>query len=308
MVSSWASEAGLRVYDMESGGTMRTEFQHKSSVLSCAWGSELQNKMYTGSVDGTVRCIDLSEENEIPRQMESSHEAGVKCLEYNQQHSCLVSGSWDKTINIYDDRAAATKGNGIVKKHTLKDKVYAMDTLGDKLVVGTAGFHVYIYDLRNLSTFEQQRESPFKYQTRCISMFPDVSGFALGCIEGRVAMEYMDPTCDKKYAFKSHRKTINGVDTIFPVNCIAFHPTFGTFVTGGCDGVVNCWDGLNKKRLRAYPNYPTSIASLDFNHDGSLLAIASSYTFEQGQKDTAPDQLFVRFIQPSELRPKPRGS
>jgi WD40 repeat protein len=36
---------------------------------------------------------------------------------------------------------------------------------------------------------------------------------------------------------------------VFPVNAVAYHPGFGTFATGGGDGVVNIWDGNNKKRL-----------------------------------------------------------
>jgi hypothetical protein len=39
------------------------------------------------------------------------------------------------------------------------------------------------------------------------------------------------------------------VDVVFPVNAVAYHPGFGTFATGGGDGVVNIWDGNNKKRL-----------------------------------------------------------
>lgn len=46
--------------------------------------------------------------------------------------------------------------------------------------------------------------------------------------------------------------------------------------------MVNIWDGKNKKRLWQSSAYPTGIASLSFNHDGTRLAIASSYTFEQG--------------------------
>jgi WD40 repeat protein len=38
----------------------------------------------------------------------------------------------------------------------------------------------------------------------------------------------------------------------------------GTFATGGGDGTVSVWDGVNKKRLVQYPQYPTSIASLAF--------------------------------------------
>lgn len=36
---------------------------------------------------------------------------------------------------------------------------------------------------------------------------------------------------------------------VFPVNAVAYNPLFGTFATGGGDGVVNIWDGNNKKRL-----------------------------------------------------------
>jgi len=35
--------------------------------------------------------------------------------------------------------------------------------------------------------------------------------------------------------------------------------------------MVNVWDGAAKRRLSVLPKYPTSIAALSFNHDGSLL-------------------------------------
>ncbi len=72
---------------------------------------------------------------------------------------------------------------------------------------------------------------------------------------------------------------------VFPVNALAFHPTHGTFATGGCDALVCVWDGELKKRVSQLPPYPTSIAALDFNYDGSLLAVASSYTWEEGEKE-----------------------
>ena len=39
------------------------------------------------------------------------------------------------------------------------------------------------------------------------------------------------------------------MDVVYPVNAMAFHEPYGTFATGGSDGVVNIWDGNNKKRL-----------------------------------------------------------
>jgi cell cycle arrest protein BUB3 len=115
-----------------------------------------------------------------------------------------------------------------------------------------------------------------------------IIGYALSSIEGRVAMEYFDASPEvqaRKYAFKCHRITVSGVDTVYPVNTMSFNIQYGTFATGGSDGVVNVWDGQNKKRLSQFSKYPTSIAAVAFSENGSTLAIASSYTFEEGEKE-----------------------
>ena len=70
-----------------------------------------------------------------------------------------------------------------------------------------------------------------------------------------------------------------------PTPSLLTHPRFGTFASGGGDGVVNVWDGANKKRTRQFPKYPTSIAALAFNADGTYLAVASSYAYELGEKE-----------------------
>lgn len=92
------------------------------------------------------------------------------------------------------------------------------------------------------------------------------------------------------------------------MNAIAFHPVYGTFATGGCDANVYIWDGENKKRLSGLNPYPTSVASMAFNHDGSLLAVAASYTFEEGEKDHPEDCIFIRNMNEAEVKPKPRAA
>ena len=103
-----------------------------------------------------------------------------------------------------------------------------------------------------MSYVQQKRESSLKFQTRCLSCFPNKQGYVLSSIEGRVAVEYLDPSPEvqkRKYAFKCHRLKENGVEQIYPVNAISFHRDYNTFATGGSDGLVNIWDGQNKKRL-----------------------------------------------------------
>lgn len=79
---------------------------------------------------------------------------------------------------------------------------------------------------------------------------------------------------------------------------------YGTFASGGSDAVVNIWDGIHRKRLKHITGYPDEISSLAFNNDGSLLAIASSYTFDEGSRDHAPDTIYIRRIVDSDVAPR----
>ncbi|VEL23262.1 unnamed protein product, partial [Protopolystoma xenopodis] len=73
----------------------------------------------------------------------------------------------------------------------------------------------------------------------------------------------------------------------------------------GCDGFVNIWDGFNRKRLAQLHRFHTSIASLDFSDDGTQLAIAAAYMYENGQLENQPESaLFVRSILDHEVKPK----
>ncbi len=66
----------------------------------------------------------------------------------------------------------------------MSPQVYTMSLCGDKLVVGTAGRRVLVWDLRNMGYVQQRRESSLKYQTRCIRCFPNKLGYVLSSIEG----------------------------------------------------------------------------------------------------------------------------
>lgn len=55
----------------------------------------------------------------------------------------------------------------------------------------------------------------------------DITGWASGSIEGRIAVEYFDPSPESqsaKYAFRAHRQAVDGVDQVYPINALAYHP------------------------------------------------------------------------------------
>ncbi|PRP85488.1 hypothetical protein PROFUN_06857 [Planoprotostelium fungivorum] len=292
MASSW--DAHVRIYDLQTN-QLKTFYQHKAAVLDCVFAPD-RGVTYSGGIDKTIKS-----ETTL-----GSHDRPVRCVEFSSAIGALISGSWDSTVKLWDTRS---KG-ALIGTWKQPDKVFAMSTVNEKLVVATAGRHVQIYDVRNMDEPLQSRESSLKYQTRAVSCHPNGSGFVLGSVEGRAAVEYFDPSNDiqaKRYAFKCHRQMVNGIDTLYPVNSIAFNPAYGTFATGGCDGLVYVWDGEHRKRLSQYSRFPTSISALAFSEDGMTLAIASSYTFEEGERDAPADQIFIRHVSEVEVKPKAKA-
>ncbi|KAK9832385.1 hypothetical protein WJX74_008502 [Apatococcus lobatus] len=304
LASSWDGTA--RLYD---NLVQRGAFSHRVPVLDCCFQDSSESVIFTAGLDAVVKRYDFFSRSEAKV---AEHSKAVRCVEYLPDLKLLVTGSWDGTLRIWNPQAPF--GQNLVNTLYLPDRVFTMAQSQSRLVIGTAGRQVLIYDLKMLGrsvpvSAEQQRESSLKHQTRCIRCHPDGTGYTLSSIEGRVAVEYFDPgeaAQAAKYAFKCHRRNEGGKEAIFPINSMAFHPVLGTFATGGCDGVVNMWDGKNQKRLCQLTGYPTSIAAMAFSPDGSRLAIASSYTYEHGEVEHAQDSIFIRNMAESEVRPKPR--
>lgn len=156
----------------------------------------------------------------------------------------------------------------------------------------------------------QRRESALKFMARAVSCMPNDAGYASSSIEGRVAVEWFDPSVSsqaRKYAFKCHRQVSpEGVDMVYPVNALAFHPIHGTFASGGGDGFVALWDGIGKRRIRQYQRYAASIAALGFSGDGRYLAIGISPGFEDGSEEIGEGvvKVFIRELGTNEAKGK----
>eukprot|EP00884_Botryococcus_braunii_P002091 jgi/Botrbrau1/11883/Bobra.126_2s0017.1 len=304
LASSW--DGTVTLFDA-SNGAMSSSYAAGSPLLDATFQDE--SAVLTAGLDGHVKRFDFvgRAEGVIGR-----HEGPVRCVEWLSQGGLCASASWDKSLRFWDTRSP--QGQNAAGAVALPGKAFSMSHAGPRLLVATSTRQIVIVDTRSLangilSSSPEVRDSSLKYQTRCVRCFPDGTGYALSSVEGRVAVEYFDyeeSIQARKYAFKCHRKTEGGRDLVYPVNAIAFHPLLGTFATGGCDGVVNVWDGDNKKRLCQVTGYPSSVASLAFSSDGRLLAVASSYTYELGDREHPRDEIFIRPMSDADVAPKPR--
>jgi cell cycle arrest protein BUB3 len=104
------------------------------------------------------------------------------------------------------------------------------------LLVSMSKRQLWTYNLRDLAAGTQarevscvKRESALKLLTGSVACMADGKGWASGSLEGRVAVDYFDDSAagqGKRYAYKAHRQTVDGVDYTYPVNALAYHPVY----------------------------------------------------------------------------------
>ena len=251
----------------------------------------------------------------------STHDNGVRSVVYSREHSLVISAAWDSTVHIHPGGSETWSPATI----NLPSKPFSLSVSSSKLVVAMASRALQIYELKTLASEckslgngshnrldvepWQRRESSLKFMTRAVDCMPNDEGYATSSIEGRVAVEWFDPSNEsqaRKYAFKCHRQPVDDTDVVYPVNAIAFHPVHGTFATGGGDGVVAIWDAIAKRRIRIYPKLTASVAALSFSSNGKFLATAISPGFEDGKEEMPEGSvaIFIRELGEKEVQRK----
>ncbi|KAI0557295.1 WD40/YVTN repeat-like containing protein [Gracilaria domingensis] len=269
---------------------MRTESNLGSVVLDSTWVGDAM--VTAGALDGTVLLAIVRETGMDCRTL-GFHSAGVRAVTSIPEHGIISSGGWDSRLLLWDartnERTASIDAGG---------KVYGSARCGQYgIVFITSNRQVRIIDVRDHSHFLFDNvPNTLSHQLRGVSASLDGKQLVVGSTEGRVAVEYIDQP-NRSYSFRCHRME----DDAYPVNCISHNKKYSSFTTGGADGYVCFWDGDAKKRITQFSKYPTSVASLDFDSDAKRIAVAVSYTFEQGEKDHPPDEVIIRAVGDSHL-------
>ncbi|CAM9781315.1 unnamed protein product [Scytosiphon promiscuus] len=252
------------------------------------------------------------------------HDAAVKSVRFIPEMNLVASASWDRTVKFWDTRTSTPAA--VVN---LCERAYSMDTRGAMMVVATANRKICVYNLGSWSngpTPQTMTDSPLRYQTRCVSIFPDGQGFAVGSIEGRVGIEYFSEQAAKaqaasgykpvqtygaaklSFAFKCHRVTGTQA-SVYSVNSIAFHK-YGTFATAGSDGNFHFWDKDSRQRLKAFDlKQGSTISVCKFSPDGGLFGYALSYDWSQGVEHANPqgtNNIMVHTVADEEIKPRPK--
>ncbi|KAJ7844365.1 WD40-repeat-containing domain protein [Mycena olivaceomarginata] len=308
-VGSW--DNSVRIYEVGAGGQSQGKamYQHEGPVLSVCWNKE-GSKIFSGGADNAGRMYDVATGQAT---QVAQHDAPIKVVKWvdTPQAGILATGSWDKTIKYWDLRTPAP-----VATVQLPERCYSVDVQYPLMVVGTAERHIQIFNLTNPTTPYKTMLSPLKWQTRVVSCFTAStnSGFAVGSVEGRVAIQYVeDKDSGNNFSFKCHRRdstpTSKDAAVVFAVNDISFHPIHGTFSTCGSDGSIHFWDKDARNRLKTFEAAPGPISTTTFNRNGSIFAYAVSYDWSKGHSGMTPghpNKIMLHACKEDEVKKRPR--
>ncbi|XP_045664379.1 mRNA export factor [Ursus americanus] len=309
IAGSWAND--VRCWEVQDSGQTipKAQQMHTGPVLDVCWSDD-GSKVFTASCDKTAKMWDLNSNQAIQI---AQHDAPVKTIHWIKapNYSCVMTGSWDKTLKFWD-----TRSSNPMMVLQLPERCYCADVIYPMAVVATAERGLIVYQLENQPSEFRRIESPLKHQHRCVAIFKDKqnkpTGFALGSIEGRVAIHYINPPNPAKdnFTFKCHRS--NGSNTsapqdIYAVNGIAFHPVHGTLATVGSDGRFSFWDKDARTKLKTSEQLDQPISACCFNHNGNIFAYASSYDWSKGHEFYNPQKKNYIFLRNAAEELKPRN-
>ncbi|CDO75792.1 hypothetical protein BN946_scf184934.g7 [Trametes cinnabarina] len=307
-VGSW--DNNVRIYEVGANGQTQGKamYSHQGPVLNVCWNKD-GTKILSGGADNAGRMFDVTTGQ---ASQVAQHDAPIRVVRWieSPQGGVLATGSWDKTVKYWDLRTPTP-----VSTVQLPERCYTMDVVYPLMVVGTAERHIQVFNLANPTTPFKTLVSPLKWQTRVVSCFPSANGFAVGSIEGRVAIQWVyveEKDASNNFSFKCHRRdqspTSKDQSLVYAVNDISFHPVHGTFSTCGSDGTINFWDKDARTRLKSFEQAPGPIPCTAFNRSGTIFAYAVSYDWSKGHSGMTPghpNKLMLHACKDEEVKRKP---
>jgi cell cycle arrest protein BUB3 len=158
---------------------------------------------------------------------------------------------------------------------------------------------IKIFDLRKIENTPAEvksYESPLKYETSSICPVNE-DAFLIGSIEGKIAMEFLNDvstgsSSKQNYSFKCHREETDTSLLVYSVNTLVYLKMYviiiiylfrhNIFLSGGSDKFIYGWDNKKRKKMYKSQPYPNAVSKISVNSNGSLIAVASSYLYEDG--------------------------
>ncbi|KAL8157322.1 hypothetical protein AgCh_002137 [Apium graveolens] len=280
LISSW--DSNLRLYDTE-GCNLRAQARTEAPILDCCFQDE--SFALTASADCAIKRYDFNSGHEFTV---GNHDDLATHVDFSSETCQVITAGLDQKLKFWDIRST----EAFKCLNSISVEVDSLSISGVTLMVA-AGPSVHMYDLRKFDRSTDTQKTCMDSRITCVRPSINFEEFVVGSIDGRVAVK--STSNFDGYTFRCHPKKKNGRTYPVTVNDIAFIPFIsGAFVTGDNEGYVIVWNAHSKRRLFEFPQYSSGIASLSINHGGHLLAVSSSYTYQEANEIEESPQIYIQ--------------
>ncbi|KAH9386037.1 mRNA export factor [Nematocida major] len=297
-----------------------------NSPILCSCFSGDGRFLFTGSADGVIRAIDMTNGSSSDL---GAHTLAVSSMAFTNAGT-LVTGSWDKTVKVW----SINNMQAPPKELIMEDKVYDIDSKMNTITIlmgnTIASYEVYSLEKIQQSTGYQSKmrtgvgigygsmQSQTKYQIksnwqlRKVACSNDGQDAIVGTTGSKTEIVAIRPNSSISTMYFGFKCKYTSDRTVSPVNVVLYHPAFpNTIATAGTEGVVMLWNRQAKCRLGfGGPGVATNgadraITAAAFNSTGRYLAIAVGYDWSQGYKSHINTPVEIRILLiPEEIHTK----
>jgi len=194
------------------------------------------------------------------REKSVGHTGPVYAVAFNNDHTLLVTGSYDKTAKIWDTETGEYKQTLNVNG----GPVYAVAFAHKQNLVAT-GSGNGICQIWDVSPKKLWETVPHTAQIYTMAFSPDDTWLATGSVDGQVVL--WNPKTGVKKILKGHTGTVHSV---------AFSPDGHLLVSAGYDGTARVWDlRAEKPKVTILRSKDGLVYTVAFSPDGETIVMGN---------------------------------
>ncbi|MEZ5537483.1 MAG: CHAT domain-containing protein [Thiolinea sp.] len=265
-IASGADDNTVRIWDTQTGETIRTLQGHSGAIWSVAYSPD-GSTIASGAGDGKVRMWDTETGKNIKTLQ--GHTASIRSVAYSPDGNTIAASGTNRHLEAYPGvedhnvRMWDTKTGQVIKTlqgHSGDIWSVAYSPDGSTIAAGAYDGTVRMWDTKTgktVRTLQGHRE-----RTRSVTYSPDGSNIASGAYDGTVRI-WDTKTRQNIKALQGHTSNVLSV---------AYSPDGSTIASGENDSTVRIWDTKTGQTIKILEGHYYNIDSVVYSPDGSTIA------------------------------------